>query len=122
MVKGYFDGNAPMISIVVGFGQIAQIPFVVFDTGFTGDLQITPQLAKELGLTVTSAEKMKVADGRIITIPTAFAFVELEGVKKYVHVLISESISLVGINLLSRFQYKAIVDCKYKTVVLEKST
>ena len=121
MIEGYFDGNVPMISVLVGFGQTTQIPFVVLDTGFTGDIQITPQLAKELGLTVMSTEKMKVADGRIITVPTAFAFVSMEGVKKYVRVLISESMSLVGISLLSRFQYKAIVDCKYKTVELEKS-
>lgn len=121
MIKGYFDGNVPMMSIMVGFGQTAQIPFVVLDTGFTGDLQITPQLAKELGLTITSVEKMKVVDGRIISVPTGFAFVELEGIKKYVHVLISESMSLAGISLLSRFQYKAVVDCKYKTVILEKS-
>ena len=100
MIKGYFDGNVPMVSVIVGSGQTTQIPFVILDTGFTGDLQITPQLAKELGLTVTSAEKMKVADGRIITIPTAFAFVELEGIKKYVHVLISESMSLA---ILSAF-------------------
>lgn len=122
MIQGYFDGNVPMVSVVVGSGQITQIPFVVLDTGFTGDLQITPQLANDIGLKVTSVEKMKVADGRIVDIPTAFAFVEMEGIKKYVHVLVSESMSLLGIGLLSRFQYKALVDCKYKSVVLEKST
>lgn len=121
MIKGYFDGNTPMVSIIVGSGQTTQIPFVVLDTGFTGDLQITPELAKELGLTVSSAQKLKVADGRIVNVPTTFAFVEMEGIKKYVQVLISESISLAGISLLSRFQYKAIIDCKYKTVALEKS-
>src|SRR5579863_2749634 len=122
MIEGYFDGNAPMLNLLVGFGQFTQIPAVILDTGFTGDLQITPQLARELGLEVSMTEKMKVADGRIVAVPTAFAFVELEGVKKYVRVLVLESMSLVGISLLSRFQYKAVVDCKYKTVTLEKSS
>lgn len=121
MIEGYFDGNVPMISVIVGFGQTAQIPFVVLDTGFTGDLQVTPQMAKELGLKVAGIEKMKVADGRIIEVSTALAFVEMEGVKKHVQVLISEASSLAGISLLSRFQYKAVVDCRYKTVILEKS-
>lgn len=121
MIEGYFDGNVPMIGIIVGSGEVAHIHSVVLDTGFTGDLQITPQLTQDLGLAISVAEKMRVADGRIVAVPTTFAFIELEGIKKYVHVLVSESISLVGISLLSRFQYKAIVDCRYKTVTLEKS-
>jgi predicted aspartyl protease len=121
MMQGYFDGNVPMISVTVGSGQAAQAPFVVLDTGFTGDLQVTPEVAKELGLVVSGIEKMRVADGRIVDVPTALTFVELEGIKKYVQVLISKSSSLAGISLLSRFQYKAMVDCKYKTVILEKS-
>ena len=121
MIEGYFAGNSPMFNVVVGFGQFAQIPEVLLDTGFTGDLQITPQLAKDLGLEMTGIEKMIVADGSIVSVSTSFAFVELEGVKKYIRVLISESISLAGISLLSRFQYKAIVDCKYKKVILEKA-
>lgn len=121
MIEGYFDGNAPMVNLAVGFGQFTQIPAVLLDTGFTGDLQITPQLAQELGLEISVTENMKVADGRIVAVPCAFAFVELEGIKKHVRVLISEGMSLAGISLLSRFQYKAIVDCKYKTVALERA-
>ena len=121
MIEGYFDGSSPMINVIVGFGQFTQIPAVLLDTGFTGYLQITPQLAKDLGLEMTGVEKMMVADGTIITVPTSFAFVEIEGIKKYIRVLVSESMSLAGISLLSRFQYKAVVDCKYKTVALEKA-
>ena len=120
MIEGYFDGNAPMVGVVVGSSSITHIHSVLLDTGFTGDLQITPDLARELGLSMQLAERVKVADGRIVTVPTSFAFVELEGVKKHIRVLVSEGMSLAGISLLSRFQYKAIVDCKYKSVILEK--
>lgn len=120
MIKGFFNGNVPLFNVIVGWGQSAQAPFIILDTGFTGDLQVTPRLAKELGLSVTSAEKMRVADGRVVEVPTALAFVEMEGRKKYVQVLISEGSSLAGINLLSKFHYKAIVNCEHKTVELEK--
>ena len=121
MIKGIFRRNTPLVNIIMGWGHLAQTPFVVLDTGFTGDLQITPQMAKELRLSLTTATKMRVADGRIIEVPTTLAFVEMEGVKKYVQVLISEGMALAGIDLLSKFHYKAIVDCEHKTVELEKA-
>ena len=121
MIEGYFDGNTPIVELIVGAGSIAHIHPVLLDTGFTGDLQITTELARELNISVDSVEKMKVADGRIVDVPSSFAFVEMEGVKKYIQVLIAENMSLAGISLLSRFQYKAIIDCKYKTVALEKA-
>lgn len=121
MIQGYFQGNVPLINVPIAWGQSMQAPSVVLDTGFTGDLQITPQLAEELGLVAKSVTRMQMADGSIVNVRLAFAFVIMEGVKKYVEVLISEGSSLMGINLLSDFHYKAIVDCKYKTVALEKA-
>jgi predicted aspartyl protease len=121
MIQGYFKGNIPLVNVLVAWGRATQAPAVVLDTGFTGDLQITPQLAKELDINAKIVTKMQMADGSIVNVKMAFAFVVMEGVKKYVEVLISEGSSLIGINLLSSFQYKAIIDCKYKTVILEKS-
>ncbi len=121
MIQGYFDGNVPMFNLIVGLDSQARSPFVILDTGFTGDLQITPELARELGVSISGVQKMGLADGRITDVSSGFAFVELEGVKKHIRVLISEGMSLAGISLLSRFQYKAIVDCKYKTVGLERA-
>ena len=52
--------------------------------------------------------------------PHALAFAEIEGITARVQVGISNGSSLAGINFLARFGYRAIVDCKYKTVVLNK--
>ncbi len=97
-----------------------QSPFFVLDTGFTGYLQITSKMAAELRLEPAQVIPVKVASGQIVKVPTAFAFANMEGEKKYMEVLISDSLPLAGISLLSRFGYKAIVDCKYKTVELER--
>ena len=121
MIQGYFEGNVPLINILIAWGRATRAPVVVLDTGFTGDLQISPQLARELDINAKIITKMQMADGSVVNVKMAFAFVVIEGVKKYVEVLISEGSSLVGINLLSDFGYKAIVDCRYKTVILEKS-
>lgn len=122
MVSGAFIQNntVPIIKILVAWGQAIQEPFFILDTGFTGDLLVTPQIAKDLGLQVTSVTKTKTANGQIGTIPTALAIASMEGSKNYIQVLISESLPLVGISFLSKFNYKAIIDCKYKTVILEK--
>lgn len=97
-----------------------QAPFVILDTGFTGDLQVTPKIAKELNLQVVGVTKTQIANGQIIEVPVALAMAAMEGVVNYIQVLISESMPLAGISFLSKFGYKAAVDCKYRTVVLER--
>lgn len=97
-----------------------QAPFVILDTGFTGDLQVTPQIAKELGLQVVGVIPTRIANGQVVEIPTALAVAAMEGTTNYIQVLISESMPLAGIGFLSKFGYKAIINCKYRTIILEK--
>ncbi len=120
MLNGVFVENIPFIKVVVGWGQSVQAPFVVLDTGFTGDLQVTPKIAGELGLQVAGVTRTQIANGQIIEVPVALAIAAMEGAKNYIQVLISESMPLAGISFLSKFGYKAMVDCKYKTVMLER--
>ena len=120
MVNGVFVENTPFIQVVIGWGQSVQAPFVVLDTGFTGDLQVTPKIARELGLQVAGVTKTQIANGQVIEVPVALAIAAMEGAKNYIQVLISESMPLAGISFLSKFGYKVSVDCKYRTVALEK--
>jgi predicted aspartyl protease len=121
MVSGVFiQNNIPVLKILVAWGQALQTPFFILDTGFTGDLQVTPQIARDLGLQVTGVTNMRIANGQTVAVPTALALAAMEGAINYVQILISESMPLAGISFLSKFNYKAIVDCKYKTVVLER--
>lgn len=47
MIQGVFVEDTPFIKVIVGWGQAVQTPFFVLDTGFTGDLQVTPIIAQE---------------------------------------------------------------------------
>lgn len=120
MVSGEFFENAPWIKVIVAWGQAVQAPPVILDTGFTGDLQVTPKIAQELGLQVTGVTKTKIANGTIVNVPVALAFAAMEGAINRIEVLISNSPPLAGISFLSKFSYKAIVDCKYNAATLER--
>jgi len=121
MVTGKFvDGDKPMVQALIASGQAIQNPFFVLDTGFTGDLQVTPQIAKELGLDLSGVTNARIANGKIIPVPTAVALAGMEGLQLYATVLVSDGMPLLGISFLEKFGYKAIVDCKYKTVTLER--
>ena len=80
MVQGQFRNNAPLIQVVVAWGQAVQAPFVILDTGFTGDLQVTPEIAQELGLKVIGVTKTQIANGAIVNVPVALAIAVMEGV------------------------------------------
>ncbi|KKU47926.1 hypothetical protein A3E96_01490 [Candidatus Uhrbacteria bacterium RIFCSPHIGHO2_12_FULL_46_13] len=120
MVSGVFVENTPFIKVIVGWGQSVQAPFVVLDTGFTGDLQVTHKIATELGLQVAGVTRTQIANGQVIEVPVALAIAAMEGAVNYIQVLISESMPLAGISFLSKFGYKATVDCKYRAIALER--
>lgn len=120
MVRGIFKENTPFIKVIIAWGQVIQASVFVLDTGFTGDLQVTANVARNLKLKPVGVVGIQIANGETIEVPVALAIASLEGRSKYVDVLISDSIPLVGINFLSKFLYKAIIDCKYKTVLLKK--
>ena len=120
MLQGVFVENIPIIQIVLAWGQSVQSPFVVLDTGFTGDLQVTSKMAQELGLNVSGVTKATIANGQTVDVPVALAVASMEGKTNLVNVLISDSMPLAGISFLSRFSYKTTVDCKYRTIKLEQ--
>jgi predicted aspartyl protease len=120
MIRGVFVQNTPWLKIVLGWEQSVQAPFVILDTGFTGDLQVTPKIAQELNLRVIGVAKMQIANGQIVDVPVALALASMEGRKNYIQVLISKSAPLLGISFLTRFSYKALIDCKNRTVILRK--
>ena len=121
MTSGVFvQNNIPMIKVLVAWGQAVQTPFFILDTGFTGDLQVTPQIARDLGLQITGVVNARIANGQVVAMPTAQALASMEGAVNFIQIIISESMPLAGISFLTKFNYKAIVDCKYKTVALER--
>lgn len=121
MLEGILYRNTPIIKITVAKGNAVQTPFVILDTGFTGDLAATPQLAKELGLKAFGITTMGLANGVKVNVPVSIAISYMEGSIDYITVLICKGSPLIGIGFLTKFNYKAIVDCKNKIVRLEKA-
>jgi predicted aspartyl protease len=122
MVSGIFiQDTVPLIPVLIAWDNAMFESYFVLDTGFTGDLQVTPQMAIDLGLQVSGVISARIANGETVDIPTAQAFVSMEDATDYVQVLISDSMPLAGISFLTKFNYRAVVDCKHKTVALERA-
>ena len=121
MVQGKIIGNIPFVKITVGYGTTVQNPIAVLDTGFTGDLQITPEMAEELELETFGISSAKISNGEIIKVATSIATAYMEGETHSIEVLISEGLLLVGIGFLSKFEHKAIVNFKNKIIEIGKA-
>ncbi len=120
MLRGVFSDKLPLIQVVVGWGHSVQTPLFILDTGFTGDLQVTPKIAQELNLSPIGVTRVRIANGQTIETPIALALASMEGSTDRIEVIIAQSVPLAGIGLLEKFSYKACVDCKYKTITLER--
>ena len=120
MIKGKLIHNIPLIQTTLVSGSAVRRPFVILDTGFTGDLLVSNKVAKELGLKPIGVESVNIAGEKAVDMQSAIALANMEGITKSVQVLISQGGSLVGISFFKKFGYKAIVDCKNKLVTLER--
>lgn len=122
MVEGKFQTNdnpTPMVPAVISWDGGVQTPFFILDTGFTGDLAVTEEMATDLGLTFDTVSPMKTATGEIQLMRTATAFATMEGETLYVTAILVKGKPLLGISFMQKFKYKAIVDCKNLKVSLE---
>lgn len=79
-------------------GAIWASPLCYFRHWFYGDLQVTPKIARELGLQVAGVTKTQIANGQVIEVPVALAIAAMEGARNYIQVLISDSMPLAGIS------------------------
>ena len=80
-------------------GETRDIAAVV-DTGFTGFLTVTPELALELGLPFEGTARATLADGSETTFPYYGVAVLWEGQTRYVEADAADTTPLVGMRLL----------------------
>ena len=120
MIKGIIHNNRPLISLVVGWKLGVQELIALVDTGFTGELKISPEKALELGLQTTHTERVTLADENEIFMQASLALVDMEGIANVVNVLISKGIPIIGVGLLRRYSYALNMDVKYNSLILQK--
>jgi predicted aspartyl protease len=124
MIQGYFlpsAPNVPVFSLLVSSEDAVTNPLFVLDTGFSGDLKVNPQTAEDLGLEPIASTDITIANGQTVRSKVALAYTSMEGIRNAVSVVIEEGTHLAGIGLFTKFGYKAIVDCKNRTVELHKA-
>ena len=120
MVQGVFiDSDKPTVPVTIAWNQAVQSPQFILDTGFTGDLVVTEQMATDLGLEVSGVSSVKAAGHDVKHYQTASAIAVMEGQQLLVTAyIIPDGWPLLGISFMEKFSYKAEVDCKHKTVSL----
>lgn len=121
MIQGVIHNNKPLISVIVGWRYGVQEIVALVDTGFTGELKLSPQTASELGLDITHTEPVTLADDKTTNMEASIAVVSMEGTPKMVSVLIAPGmLPIVGVELLRRFSYVLSMNFKENILVLQK--
>lgn len=121
MVHGYFrqDKNLPLVEVSIFSGEdILQAEYIL-DTGFSGGLKIDRAMAQRLHIIPVDDMETINADNEHAFAGLARCYVELEGRKRLVDILISDGPPLAGIGLFTAFGYTIVVDCKRMAVHLE---
>ena len=121
MIRGTIHNNRPFISLIAGWRLGVQETVALVDTGFTGELKISPEKALELGLQIPHAEPVTLADEKTVYMQASLALVSMEGVRNVVNVLVSKGTTIIGVGLLRRFGYALNMDVKYNSLLLQKS-
>lgn len=91
-----------------------QSPYFLLDTGFTCDLVVPSELAKDLGLNLNGVTPMRTDNNEIMYVQTGTALRVMECIKIYISILVSKGIPLLGISFMEKLGYKAIIDCNIK--------
>ena len=122
MLTGQIIDNRPVIQVVVGWKLNVQDLLALVDTGFTGELKVSPNIAQELGLETTDVRTVSLGDGKPTVWGSGLATVSMEGVQKEVSVLIGDGPTIIGVSLLRNFGYTLTMDFQSDTFFLQKKS
>ena len=78
MVRGDIIDDKPWVKIVIAGDLGVQGLLVKVDTGFTGELKVSGEVADELGLEINYVQPTQYADGRVKDVPVSLAVAEPE--------------------------------------------
>ena len=122
MIKGIVHNNRPLIPVIVGWTLGVQELIALVDTGFTGELKVSPDTATELGLEITHAEPVSLGNDQVVNMSASLALVSMEGTKNVVNVLISQGKPIIGVSLLRKFGYTLTIDFKFNALELRSTS
>jgi len=121
-LRGSLDSSrSPVVTIAVSAPSGPSKFFdAVIDAGFTGFVQLPEPRAQELGLIPRTASETQYPDGRIDTIPLAWAGVTLgaEVQEGFVHIRRGSDEAIVGVEFLRIFRKILVLSIADGTVLL----
>lgn len=71
MISGKVHLDRPYTKVLIRWGSAILDVVVLIDTGFDGDLRISPDIATGLGLPVTHTEQIRFGDGSLQRVPAS---------------------------------------------------
>ena len=121
MLTGYIQDDKPLIPIDIGLGQnIQRLPALV-DTGFTGELKIPENIARDANASITEVKNLYFANGEAIPHGVGRVHVDIERIQKEVNVFIGNGPVLIGVKLLRNFGYTLKMDFIGNVFYLERA-
>lgn len=105
MIHGTVSNDNPYVNILIKWGPAVLNVTVLIDTGFEGDLRISPKVAKELGLVETHTQKIRFGNNVSHTVPTSLVYSEMEGVMASLEVIILPGEPYIGVGFLKKLLY-----------------
>ncbi len=118
MISRFFD-NKVLLSIQIAHKGKVQDPVFLLDTGFSGDLLITPEIARELELESDAVSDVVIVNGEKITMESGSLLASMSYKIKEMEVLISKGIPLIGMGFFNKFKSEIIIDCDKKIVNID---
>ena len=118
MIEGKFIGDYPFIKIIIASSDAIQERYFIIDTGFSGYLQVSSMVAKELNLKQKGVITVRLANGEKADMAMSTIKASIGGKQGLVDVLISDTQPLLGIKFLKTFGCRLILDCKKQKIFL----
>lgn len=118
MITGRLVDNTPYVPIVISWKTQVRRFLAKIDTGFDGDVKINEKEAKKLDIRINHIEKIRVADDRVVKMPSALAFADFKNTLHPVDVLLAEGEPIIGNGFMQRFRVVLKIDYPRNTVEL----
>jgi predicted aspartyl protease len=123
VIRGHFsnEDNVPYVAVGIFFAGELHYVNCILDTGFSGDLKIDRRTANEIGFSEpVQGYYATNANGERVRAGVVRGYAEMESRRASVGILVVDGAPLVGIGLLTVFGYKITIDCRMKTIYLER--
>lgn len=118
MIQGKLVDSRPYAIIPIRWGNKVQEILALIDTGFDGDIRVSPEQANDLGLILDHVERFQFANGSQKDIPASVAYSEINGVINSLDIAILQGTPMIGMGFLKKFQTILTINLKQSSVEL----